>query len=72
MDGYLRGPNYFTVNEGSGYQVISPHNPVYPPMMPPGIPTPGYPYQPWAPPRVIGSSERGEIRAEQVGVCSKY
>ena len=56
-------PNYFTVNEGSGYQVISPHSPVYPPMMPPGIPTPGYPYQPWAPPRVI---DRGDIRAEQV------
>ena len=47
MDGYLRGPNYFTVNEGSVYQVISPHSPAYPPVMLHGIPTPGYLYQPW-------------------------
>ena len=60
-----------SVNEGAGYQVISPHSQAYPvpitPIIPPGIP--GYPYQPWVPPRV---GEPGDIRTEQVGVCSKY
>ena len=60
--------NYISVNEGPGYQVISPHSQAYPvPIMPPGI---GYPYQLWAPPRA--AREPGDIRAEQVGVCSKY
>ena len=73
MDGSLRGPNswnYFNVNEGSGYQDISPHIQAYPvitPIMPPKIPV--YPYQPWVPPRV---REPGDIHAEQVGVCSKH
>lgn len=70
MDGNLCGPNswnYFNVNEGCGYQDISPTARLITPIMPPKIP--GYPYQPWVQPQV---RESGNIRAEQVSVCSKY
>ena len=71
--GYLHGPNYFTVNEGLGNKLIFPHSLAYLPNYDATRDTYTWiPLPTVAPQRVFSSSERREIRAEQVGVCSKY